>query len=487
MRSRTAFASGALISLLIGLTGCGGGSSTGGLAGIGGTGVVSSGSITGFGSIFVNGVEYEIESGTCEVDDRIVSGSCQANLALGMVVTVEGTVSGSTGTASRVVFDSAVEGPVTGLTTGPDGLTKSFNVLGVEVTVDKAGTRFDDTPAGFTFDTLADNNVVEVSGFTDAGGILQATFIERKADAVVIGSTPVELKGTVSGAPGGGAGIGDDFTIGTVTLTILSTADLSDIPGGLVRNGDFVEAKGVLAGAGRIDVNKVEPERRGIGDDGDELSLEGLVSGFTGNPASFQVAGQTVDASRANFSPVNLQLVDGQKVEVEGTLSGGILIATRLGARGNQIKIDAPVSALGASTVDLRLGGGSITVSVDSRTRLEDRTGGQRRLALSDIGIGDFLRIRGFQDGSGVVASQIRRDSADDIILQGPVDRFVNGSTLTILGVTFFTSGATRFEDRNDAGMSSSAFFIALSPGDLVKVKDLKPGDQTADEVDQEG
>ena len=118
-----------VIGLLIGLAGCGGGSGGGGLAGIGGTGVVASGSITGFGSIFVNGVEYEIESGTCEVDDRIVSGNCQANLRLGMVVTVEGTVSGSTGTASRVVFDSAVEGPVSGLTTGPDGLTKSFNVL----------------------------------------------------------------------------------------------------------------------------------------------------------------------------------------------------------------------------------------------------------------------------------------------------------------------------------------------------------------------
>ncbi len=40
------------------------------VAGIGGSGVTSSGTITGFGSIFVNGVEFETSSSTFNVDDN---------------------------------------------------------------------------------------------------------------------------------------------------------------------------------------------------------------------------------------------------------------------------------------------------------------------------------------------------------------------------------------------------------------------------------
>ncbi len=55
--------------------------------GIGGTGAtdVSRGPIEGFGSIFVNGVEWEIDLAEVELDDERGSGE---ELQLGMVVTV---------------------------------------------------------------------------------------------------------------------------------------------------------------------------------------------------------------------------------------------------------------------------------------------------------------------------------------------------------------------------------------------------------------
>ena len=189
----------ALSVALVGVAGCGGGGGSDVVGGIGGTGKIASGTITGFGSIFVNGVEYNVDDASIEVDD---SSASESDLRVGMVVTVTGTVSDSTGTASSVVYDNEVEGPVTGLaglTTG--ATTRSFTVMGTDVVIDATGTVFDDSSPGFAFDTIDNGDVVEVSGFFGSLGVLQATYIQRTG-TLDPGITEVQLKGTVTGATG---------------------------------------------------------------------------------------------------------------------------------------------------------------------------------------------------------------------------------------------------------------------------------------------
>ena len=90
------------------LASCGGGGS----AGIGGTGITSGGTITGFGSIFVNGVKYDTSGSTITIDDNIVDESA---LKLGMFVLVRGTLdtNNTTGTANSVSINIELKGPVT--------------------------------------------------------------------------------------------------------------------------------------------------------------------------------------------------------------------------------------------------------------------------------------------------------------------------------------------------------------------------------------
>ena len=92
------------------------GESDGGVAGIGGSGYVSSGTVTGFGSVYVNGVKFETDTTVFDIDDS-GSGS-QDDLAIGMVVTVNGTVNddGVTGTADSISFDDQLQGPVSNIT-----------------------------------------------------------------------------------------------------------------------------------------------------------------------------------------------------------------------------------------------------------------------------------------------------------------------------------------------------------------------------------
>jgi len=486
----------ALTAALVGLAGCGGGGAGGGTtAGIGGTGKVASGTITGFGSIFVNDGEYEIDASLCDVDDEDRSGTCQANLQIGMVVTVTSddfNQTTRTGTATSVVYDDDVEGPVTGLI--DDGSSKRFSVLGTAVVVDAASTVFD---GGFSFDTITNDDIVEVSGFFDAGGALRATYIENKG-TLILGTTEVELKGIVSGA-GAGAAAGDSFTIGTVTVNILPGADLGDVPGGLVTDGMFVEAKGVLTAATTISASRVEQEDDGIGENEDDASIEGLISNYVSN-SSFRVAGQQVNASSAVFEPSTLMLRDGFKVEVEGPIVSGILIAEEVKAEGGDIEIDASVGSTslvaGTITLTLGVGPGSLTVRTDAKTEFDDDTGVADPMTLADVNPTDFLEIRGYDDGTGnIVATEIRRsaDTDNDVILQGPLDDFdTAGNTITVLGVVFSISGATSYEDQDDNPLADAATFDALvSNGDIVKIKDNDPSgpgapNTVADEVDLE-
>ena len=122
------------------VSGCGGGTDT---AGIGGSGYISSGSVTGFGSVFVNGVEFKTNSAIFDVEDNI--DATQADLRVGMVVQVEGTINsdGVTGTATGIQYSDDIEGPISNdpaLNENADGTEKTLTILGKTVIISKTET-----------------------------------------------------------------------------------------------------------------------------------------------------------------------------------------------------------------------------------------------------------------------------------------------------------------------------------------------------------
>jgi len=480
------------------LTGCGGGAG-GTTAGIGGTGQIASGTITGFGSIFVNGIEFfDVDTANCVIDNSDNTGNCQANLQLGMVVKVVGTNDGSTGNATQIIYDDDVDGPVSGLVPFVAGdITRTFNVLGTTVLIDSASTSFAGAKG---FSTLADNDLVEVSGFFDNNGILNATFVEYQG-TLQFGSTTTELKGMVSATtPASGAtSPGDTFTVNGITISLVSGTDLSDM-GGTVSTGNMVEVSGTLNAAAAIDADRVEPEDDMIGSESDGVSIEGLVTNFI-SLSDFRVNGQRVNASGATLEPSTLQLGNGIKVEVEGNVNGGILIASDVESRDNDIKVNATVLSKdqSASTVTMQLGNGgsqSLVIQLNNKTQMEDNAGGIPMFSLMDIQPGNFLEIRGFSVTVAMtqqlVASELRRISTSDDLLQGPVDTngVVAGSSITILGVTFTTDINTSFEDANGDDTDSATFYASVQDGCTVQIQDGDvpgtPPDGIADEMNLE-
>lgn len=470
----------AIAAISIGLPGACGDSGLNLVAegGIGGTGITI-GPITGFGSIFVNGVEFATRGADIVVNDK--ANQPETALHLGMVVRVRGSVGndGRTGVAESVAFSADLEGPIADVPVADsaDPRIRSFPVLGTTVRVQDGQTVFDDV----TFASLAQGQFVEISGFSDATlNVLSATRVERKSGD----RDEVRLKGTIRNLTQA-AGMGE-FALGSVTVTFDAVTELP--PGGL-NNGRFVRVEGNLKdpvnSPDTVAACKIDTEDDEIPDDV-EASISGIVGNFRGL-GDFRIDGQTVDARNAEFSPPSLRdtLANGARVEVEGVFSGGVLVAKGVESRATDIEIEATISTVDTARRQLTLNlgpSGTLTVLTDAQTLISDDAGDPLR--IDELTPGDFLQIKARRGESTLIANRIEHDEGESRIeLEGPVDGvglagLTQGSdatgigTVTVLDVTFGTDASTELEPDN--------FFSTVSASDVVRVRDEIPGEAGA-------
>ncbi|MDH5485387.1 MAG: DUF5666 domain-containing protein [Gammaproteobacteria bacterium] len=423
--------------------------------GIGGSGYVATGTITGFGSVFVNGIEFETTATSFDVDDEMAS---QAALRIGMVVRVNGSVNadGITGTATRILYDNELEGPISAIVLNAN-LTKTLTILGTDVVVDSGDTVFE----GTTFNALSVDNVVEISGYHTANDEIQATLVDFKS-ASWDSDTIVEIKGVISQLSG------TNFKVSKVNVNALA-ANLTDLPAGLA-NGAYVEVKGTYqSGTNTINAIEVEAEEIELGDDGDSASIEGYITRYV-SISDFDIDGHRVDASSAELEPSGITLSIGEKVEAEGTLNNGILVATEVEVRAGSAEISAYVETVDLvnKIFTLRVVAFQpvITVKMNTATRTEDDTASNND-ALTDLASGDFVEVAAFESAATTVtASRVSRKAqpAEKIVLQGVMTGQLIDS-ITILGVNFPVDVSTTSYD--------SAYSSAVINQSVIRIEDV--------------
>jgi hypothetical protein len=364
----------ALLSALL-LISCGGSGSTmfaGG--GIGGTGIISVGTITAFGSVVVDGVEFNTDNAVIivEGEERGVGNDIAlANLEVGMVVTVEGTRNedDQSAVADRIIYNDNVEGPVESITV-VNAARKDLVVLGQTVILNTV-TEF----KGTTFDDIAINDVVEISGLVDDSGAIWATFLE-KTDGVVF-----EVTGFVENLDA----VQETFEINDLTVDY-STADTSGLPGGIPAEGLLVEVEGSLIGPVMF-VNLIE-----LGDELDAEDVDNVeVTGFITDVVSafeFTVGTQLVltDANTIFVDGSADDIALGVKIEVEGGLEGGILFAQEVEFwEPDQIEVEGLVTDF-VSASEFTVG--DQVVQTDAETVYKDGT-------ADDIALGVKIEVKG--------------------------------------------------------------------------------------------
>lgn len=380
---------------LLAMVSCGGGGSDVAGGGIGGTGV-SQGPITGFGSVFVNGIEFRTTGAEIEIEDN--PQRPESELRTGMVVKIEWEKdsSGTNYTARRIVYSDDVQGPVSSLA------GNTFTVLGRTVTVTSL-TVFDGGLTGLAgARPLTNNDIAEVSGLIDANGNIQATRIELKDASSAL---EFELKGVVSNFSA------SQFNIGTAIVNYIGT------PVGL-GNGMCVEVKGTLSsvmpGSALSPTEiKLDDNCTAGGAEGQEVKVEGLIAGFTVGANQFTVNGQTVQVTSQTIydNGTSSMLADNAKVEVEGTFSSGVLVAQKISFRQEGApELEGVVTKVDTAnkSVTLTTATGSVTVTVNNLTLFDDDLRN-----LGGITTGETLKINYYTKDSTNIAIKIERENDD--------------------------------------------------------------------------
>ena len=411
----------------------------------------ASGTITGFGSVIVNGKRFDTSSSSFTVDGQ--SGS-QSDLKVGMTVTVNGSFNGTQRSASAVLQKDAVEGLVQSV--AADGL--SLIVMGQTVFVDNRTLIDDNIPGRSILNLLAGTDHVEVNGYIRPNGVIQATFIEKKQ----INVTP-EVRGFVTNHNDGAK----TFRIGTLTVNY-ATALINDMPTPTGSNWDglVVEAKGTVFNATitTLTATEVEPDGLGIGNNVDEFEVEGFVTQVLGSGDFFigRTRVQTTASTEFRGGAID-EIVVGAKMSAEGRWANGILTAKHVKFH-ESVKLEGDIEMISSNLFRLT-GLPGLTITVSSQTELKDTN-------LGGLSSGDHVRVRGRLSGpNSVIATRVELRSGDnDVDLQGPVQS-IAGNVIVILGVSVDTSSVTQFESVSGSPMNRTGFLGEVKAGSLVKVK----------------
>lgn len=394
------------LSLLLGA--CGGSALTQ-LAngGIGGTGI-SSGSITGFGSIFVNGVEYDVEQATFTRDGMVANG--QGEYAVGEYVTVQGTVNadGVTGTASSVVYSSALKGAVTAVST--DATT--LEVLGQSVRT-HALTVF----SGFSqLSDLLSGSMVEVSGIRDAQGVLVASNIRLLSKQYTDGDG-LELKGVIRSLDTNQ----QRLVLGNLTVDY-AKASLQGFPNGVPEVGQFIEVHSQQALQGKLMIASTLEYGKGSAsfNSGDNVEIEGAITRFTSS-SDFAVNGTdvTTQSSTVFDGGAASDLGLNALVEVEGTINAaGVLEAKTVDIRQSHTKeldeIEGRITELNTANKAFVLAGSVILT--DTTTLWEDESDyAVHQMNFSQLNVGDLLEVKTRTIANGrLLALRVKRNNSED-------------------------------------------------------------------------
>ncbi|NVM87940.1 hypothetical protein FHT32_001579 [Variovorax sp. SG517] len=373
--------------------GTGGGTSTAGNSntdgsgvGSGGTGVTADaagiGSADGLGSIILNGLRYDTDSATFSIEDA-------SELQIGMSARVAGKVDGNftSGIATQVQSAAELRGEASGIDTSAG----SFVVMGTVVSIDSA-TVWGDA------DGLADvraGGIVQVWGLPGAPGALRATRIQ-----VAPTLTAPLVTGTVQNLDT----LHKTFTLGQLTIDY-ATAAFQGMNASSLSNGAIVRVRGTAApAAGVLIATTIQGWYAIPVSDGIAVQLAGVITDFVSR-GSFKVLGTPVDATNGQITggPAN-SLGNGVKVEVDGFMSGGVLVVKKLRIR-NVPGTGGPASftligAIGAyhSAADFRVRG----QPVDASSGTVDFVNG----SASDLANGRRVTVVGDRVVDGVLIAQ---------------------------------------------------------------------------------
>lgn len=444
------FSKAVLLAVLLAAVGCdpSGDSSFAGIEGTGSPTTVG-GSVTAYGSIYVNGVHISLDGAEIYVEGEPAT---EQDLELGMVVeatTNDALSGGDQAVAQTVRYQRSLRGAITQVVEAND-VRKVLQVLGQTLIVHDDAV-FD----GLNFEALEAGTMVDVSGFVDAEGRLAAARVAAPSDSEAdVRGELRDLDSTQS-----------RFALGELSVDY-SEALFEDGERDQLLEGTRVRLLGGEMEEGVFRAHRVrildEDERSESG----ETSREGVIQSVESG-AQFTLAGVPVDASDAAIEGgEQSHLRAGLRVVVDGTVNSGVLQArtVRLVPPGVD-RVRAEVDSVDSETGELVLLGEAYTST--RLTAFEDLAQGNRFINMAELRQGDTVELYARPVGDVRLVTRIKRVDADSQVeLRGPVTAIdVDAPSIRVMNVDVVLEG--------DA---AAQILADLRQGDRVRVRGTMSG-----------
>lgn len=446
-----------LSTLAMGVLAACGGAGSGGIdiadGGIRGTGS-SVGPVSGFGSVFVNGVRFDTGdlNGHVQSDDGI---DFEGDLDEGMILRIDGEWrDDGQGTADLVEYDDTLRGEIiVAEPWDPATKTATFNIYGLVVHIDNQTVI-----KGKSVNDLADDDFVRVSAWRLPNGEFRASLVRVRPDSSSVtfdSENEIEVEGRVSNFDPGLC----TFTIGSITVecdpedTAFEGIGISELAG-----NPFVEVEGNFNGnvlwAREIEEDDLRRYRRG---DEDGIEFAGPVSAaFDPSDNTFEINGLTVRITVDTEFDDGLSSSDLEPdllIQVEGTFLGdGTVEAEEIELREGESEVEGrvAVNSVNSSEQTFRIGGVLVQVTPLTAIVGED----DRNVDFLDLGGPEEVEVSGIErtttEGDTYLEAfkvQVDEENADGgFELVGRL-RSIDFFAINVLGVSIDINAGTEFDD----------------------------------------
>ncbi|MFO1389812.1 DUF5666 domain-containing protein [Cellvibrio sp.] len=442
---------------------------------------VAQGTVTGFGSVIVNGVHFDVKGASIEIDGE---SKVESDLAVGQAVSVVGTVNddGVHGKASKLSAETRLRGPIESI-----DLTKGIVVVLGQTVLINGDTFYED---GVTAASLKVGDVIKVSTQINADSLLVATRIEIKTGDE---AKDLLLAGEVSNL---------DTTAMTFTLNgtkvDYSKATIADLPNKVLKDGMLVRVHGTVVNGvfvvnGSVHSSALDLKHDGELDTKAKVELGGIVSKLN-IPAAEMLLGPT-------FVLGNTTVFFTKGVKIEGGTLSDLANGVRVRVKGKfdadknviaekiililkaRVDDEGLVQATDLTKNTLTVNG--VTFEVTADTSFNDRSKADVRLfSLKDIATGDFVDVRGYKIPASdtsperMVATRVERKNSSEKAkdgfkteISGKVE-LVGSDSIKVSGHTIkITNTTTIF------GFNSIQLFLANALGMSVEVEGVVEND----------
>lgn len=431
--------------------------------GIGGTGVTI-GTVSGYGSIFVNDTEFFTSEADIYYEGAFVGigdTAARSRLGIGQQVVVQGGIANDgTGTALTIDAFYRVSGPVQSVALIDSG-TYEITILDQIVYADRQ-TAF----IGISPENIVPDIVLRVSGPVDENAAVHADQIALMADNSSSG-----VKGTIQSLNTG------QHTFRINSLSVDYSPILSESAN--VNNGQSVSITGEFTGSKLVAASMTLFETESY-DNAAALFIDGFITAPTGQSRwrvgryTLELTGQTAFEGLAEE-----ELTTGLRIRARGQLVNRSIQAAKISA-ATRIRMDSSVAAVDADSGLLYLNGiPSIPVHVSELTRIHGAASD-----LSEIAIGDYVRILADTLDSETPAARAvfvspANNGQNRFLLQGPVTS-VSDPQFGIMGfqVDTDTASGVSFQDENGQELTAAAFITSLAEGTQVRLTGSLSGSQ---------